>query len=78
MKRTNVELIISAVSEMGEATTGEIIGWMQRHGRKPPPPRVISQICSCLPVIKKIGSRGAYAIWGKSDDFDKRIKKIIR
>jgi len=75
MRRTNIELIINAVSDLKEATTGEIIGWIQRQGCKPPPPRVVSQICSCLPVITKAGMRGAYVIWGKCKDFDKKIKK---
>lgn len=75
MRRTNIELIITAISALDEATTGEIIGWIQKHGCKPPPPRVVSQICSCLPVVKKVGTRGAYVIWGKSEDFDKKVRK---
>lgn len=74
IRRTNIELIIAAISELNEATTGEIIGYIQRQGVKPPPPRVVSQICSCLPVIKKVDMRGAYVIWGKTEDFGIRIK----
>lgn len=63
MRRTNVELIVSAIEDMGECTTGEIIGWIRRDGCKPPPPRVVSQICSCLPTVNKKGMRGAYVVW---------------
>lgn len=75
MRRTNIELIVTAISALGEATTAEIIGYIRKQGCKPPPPRVVSQICSCLPVVKKVGFRGVYVVWGKVDDFDKKIKK---
>ncbi|GAH51975.1 unnamed protein product [marine sediment metagenome] len=78
MRRTNVELIISAISALGEATTGEIIGYIRDHGCKPPPPRVVSQICSCLPIVEKRGMRGAYVIWGKKEGFDEKVKKKTR
>jgi hypothetical protein len=78
MRRTNVELIVNAISKLNQATTNEIIGFIRDQGVDPPPPRVVSQICSCLPVIKKIGSRGSYVIWGKTDDFDKKIKEKIK
>jgi len=74
MRRTNIGLIVDAMSELNEATTNEIIGFISKQGIKPPPPRVVSQICSCLPVVMKVGTRGAYVVWGKTDDFDEKIK----
>lgn len=74
-RRTNVELIIGAISDLEEATTSEIIGWIHDQGCKSAPPRVISQICSCLSVIKKSGTRGAYVVWAKADDFEEKLKK---
>ena len=76
MRRTNVELIVTAVSALGSCTTGEVIGWIRRDGCKPPPPRVVSQICSCLPMVEKKGMRGAYVIWGKKEGFDEKLKNM--
>jgi hypothetical protein len=59
-----VELILEALKVLGEATTSEIIGWIHKEGCKSPPPRVVSQICSCLSLIEKRGMRGAYVVWG--------------
>lgn len=78
VRRTNVELILEAISSLGEATTAEIIGWIHQEGCKSPPPRVVSQICSCLPLIRKAGTRGAYVVWGKADDFEEKMKKMRR
>lgn len=75
VRRTNMRLIIEAINDLGEATTGEIIGWIHNQGCKPPPPRVVSQVCSCLSLVKKVGTRGAFVVWGKADDFDEKLKK---
>lgn len=75
VRRTNVELIIGAIMDLERATTSEIIGWIHDQGCKPPPPRVVSQICSCLSVIKKSGMKGAYVVWAKADDFEEKLKK---
>jgi len=75
VRRTNVELITDAIGAMDRATTSEIIAWIERQGCKSPPPRVVSQICSCLSVIKKTGMKGAFVVWGKADDFEEKLKK---
>ena len=78
VRRTNVELILEALEDLKEATTAEIIGWIHKEGCKSPPPRVVSQICSCMKIIEKRGMRGAYVVWGKADDFEKKIEKKRR
>lgn len=75
MRRRNVDLIITAIDKLETATTGEIIGFIQRQGVSPPTPRVVSQICSCLSIIEKKGMRGPYVIWGKTEDFGKKLKE---
>lgn len=73
VRRTNVELIVQAIDDLEEATTAEIIGWIHRQGCKSPPPRVVSQICSCMKIIEKKGMKCGYVIWGKAKDFDKNV-----
>lgn len=72
VRRTNVELIVEAVNSLGTATTSEIIDWIHQQGCKSPPPRVVSQICSCMKTIEKRGMRGAYVIWGKKQNTQRR------
>jgi hypothetical protein len=58
-----VELIVGALEKLESATTNDIISWIRNQGCEPPPPRVVSQICSCLAPIEKNGMRGAYVVW---------------
>lgn len=74
MRRTNEEFAISALDDLGTATTKEIMRWILDHHKQPPSMHQMTNICYWSSKITEVGTRGRYIVWGILKDGNKKRK----